>query len=215
MKTIAPLLLASLLPLSLTVVACSGADSTADLYGNPSPQPSASTTTQADAGPTPDANAIPPLVKHCNGTVAAADLCLENAQGHAGELVDVDVFFLGNGTTCTEALEISGHIVADASHFELANKVEQVDCITRDLSTAPAPGTTEIMWNHFGAGAISACPNKVPVGKTDTIKVKILPGTPPGIYPIKWTDAGIASPVSECAVFAPTAGIGGSIRVLP
>lgn len=215
MKTIAPLhfALASLLPFSFAVVACGGSASTVDLSANPSP--SASTTTQADSGPAAPDSGTPVLAKHCTGHVNGATLCLENAQGRAGDVVDVDVFFIGNGTTCNEGLELSGHMIADGAHFELANEVEQVDCITRGLYTQPAPGTIEIMWNHFGANAISSCPNKVPVGKTDTIKVRILPGTAPGVYPITWSDAGIASTVNECAAFGASAGIGGTIRVLP
>lgn len=174
----------------------------------------------SDAAVAIDANVTPPIAKHCNGTVGTADLCLENAQGHAGEVVDVDVYFLGSNT-CTDALEVNGRIVADGSHFALANPIQQVNCISRDFFGAPAPGTTEIMWNAFGGGAISACPNKLSPGKLDTVKIQILPGTPPGVYPITWNDAGIVAPSSapsSCSLFASngqTVGIGGQIRVLP
>ncbi len=219
MKTTS-LLLASLLPFTLATIACGGS-SPSDVQA---PVPSSSSSADQDAGPAPtttattdagapDANASP-LVKHCNGTVATADLCLENAQGRPGDVVDVEVYLVGSNQ-CTEAFEASGHIVGDASHFELANPASQVDCVTRDLFSAPAPGTTEIMWNAFGGGAIGSCPKNLTPGKVDTVKIKILPNTPPGVYPIRWSDAGIAAPLSQCAVFGSTVGIGGSIRVLP
>ncbi len=218
------LLAASLLTLSLATAACSGSSSTADLYGTP-PAPTTSGSAAAnDAGPqgdgaiaTVDVNAAPPLVKHCSGTVGTADVCLENAQGHAGEVVDIDVYFVGSNT-CTDALEVNGRFVADGSHFALANPIQQVNCVSRDLFGAPAPGTTEIMWNAFGAGAITACPNKLTPGKLDTVKVQILPGTPPGVYPIRWSDVGIAGSTSQCSLFTQSGqsvGIGGQIRVLP
>lgn len=219
MKT-TTLLFASILPFTLAAIACGGSTPT-DLQGS---LPASSSSAANDAGPAPsssttadagaDANVAPPLAKHCNGTVATADLCLENAQGRAGDIVDVEVYLVGSNT-CTEAFEASGHVVADASHFELANPASQVDCITRDLFGAPAPGTTEIMWNAFGGGSITSCPKNLTPGKVDVIKIKILPGTPPGVYPIRWNDAGIAAPASQCAVFGSSVGIGGSIRVLP
>jgi hypothetical protein len=217
------LLAASLLPFALAAIACGGSAPT-DLQSTPpspsgsaandaGPAPTTTTTPATDAG-APDANVAPPLAKHCGGTVATANLCLENAQGRAGDVVDVEVHLVGS-TTCTEAFEANGHVVVDAAHFQLANPADQVDCITRELFSAPAPGTTEIMWSAFGGGSITSCPKNLTPGKVDVIKVKILPGTPPGVYPIRWSDAGIAAPASACAGFGSGVGIDGTVRVLP
>lgn len=217
MKNVA-LVAAALLPLSLSLAACSGSAPT-DLYG---PSPSATDTTSGAApgvpgsdlhSPAANPNAPPALVKHCNVSSSSMELCIENAQGHAGEVVDVDVFLLGS-SACTEAFEASGRFSADASSFQLANPIQQVGCISRDFYGAPAPGTTEIMWNAFGGGAIQACPKNITPGKLDTVKIQILPGTAPGVYPITWTDSGVAAPATQCATFG-TSGISGTIRVLP
>jgi hypothetical protein len=213
---------ASLLPLS--IAACSGAPAT-DLNGPAaSAAPTPSAPVQLDGGPAPtadaappavDGSALPPIATHCtNASTSSTDLCIENAQGHAGDIVDVDVYFLGS-TTCTDAYEANGHIVADAASFQLANPVQQVACISRSYYGAPAPGTIEIMWNAFGGGAIQGCPNNIVPGKLDTVKIQILPGTPPGDYPITWTDGGIAGTTQQCAMFGAGVGIAGTIRVLP
>ena len=182
-------LLASLLPLS---IACGGASSIAS---------------SGDAGPA--------LATHCDtATSTSAALCVENAQGHAGDVVDVPIYFIGS-TACTEAYEANGHLVADANSFALANPAQQVSCISRDYYGAPAPGTIEISWNAFGGGSVGGCPNDIVPGKLDTVQIEILPGTPPGDYPITWNDPGVAGTTAQCGVFGPSAGIAGTIRVLP
>ena len=180
--------------LSLAAIACGGA-------------PSTNVQSQSDSGAT--------IATHCDtATSASVGLCIENAEGHAGEVIDVPVYLLGSAN-CTDAMEASGHIVADANSFALANPVQQVDCVSRDYYAAPAAGTIEIMWNAFGAGSIGACPNDIVPGKLDTVKIEILPGTPPGDYALSWSDTTVAGNTMQCSAFGASGGLPGTLRVLP
>lgn len=91
-----------------------------------------------DAG-APDANVDPPMAKHCNVSLVEPDVCIENAQGHVGDVVDVDIVLLGSAL-CDHAGEANGHIGYDLVHFSVANEVEQVGCRTRKVGQI-APGT--------------------------------------------------------------------------
>ena len=73
------------------------------------------------------------------------------------------------------------------------------------------------MWNAFGGGAIAACPNNVPVGKVDTIKLRVLPGTPPGDYTFGWDFPAVTAAANAPAICSatPTTGMSATIRVLP
>ena len=65
-------------------------------------------------------------------------------------------------------------------------------------------------------GSLAGCAANVPLGKVDTVKVKIAPGTPPGEYDLTWNDAGFignASAPPQCTTIGH--GIGGKLRVLP
>ena len=157
-----------------------------------------------------DASTALPL--HCNAPMSSPDLCVENAQGHAGDVVSVDIYYVGT-SSCSDAYEASGHLVADGSDFQLANPVQQVNCVSRDYYAAPAPGTIEIIWNAFGGGSIGSCPNDLVPGKLDTVQIEILPGTPPGDYPITWNNASLPAPTQACSAFGN--GVSGFIRVLP
>ena len=182
----------------LSIVACGGAPDTT--LGNP--------------GPAVDA-AAPAIATQCDKvTTSTTVLCVENVSGHAGDVVDVPIYLIGS-TACPDALEANGHFVADANSFALANPVQQVNCISRDYYGAPAPGTIEITWNAFGASSITSCPNDVMPGKVDTVKIEILPGTQPGDYSLAWTNPGIVGATQQCGIFDSSAGISGTIRVLP
>lgn len=228
-KTLLPLL-ASLL--SLSAAACGGSTGAVDATENGTPAPSASSShddagtatgngnggnasdagaSTSDAGTTTtnDAGSGPTFAANCNVPVSGPELCVEDVHGKPGDVIDLPIDFLGT-SACTEALEASGHLVM-ASWFELTNPVQQVDCISRDLYAAPAPDTIEVMWDAFGGGAISACPNDVKTGRLDVVKIEILPGTPSGDYTVTWSNPGLASSVAACATFG--TGIDGHIHV--
>jgi len=173
----------------------------------PSSPPDAS----ADAvAPTPGPK---PLAKHCTGTLPAPDVCVETAEGRVGDVVAVDIVLLGS-TMCTEAGESSGRLALDLSRFELTNEVEMVACRTRRVSPSITPGQPpEILWNAFGGGSLGGCPNNLSLGKVDTLKLRVLPGTPPGDYAIGWRDAGFIGSDAACQQIG--GGVAGVVRVLP
>lgn len=176
-----------------------------------SPPPPPPATRGSDAGT--DAKPITPsIARQCSGSVVDPIVCTENVQGRAGEIVDVELHLLGS-TTCNEAFEAGGRMVFDTARFQLMNEVEQIDCRTRRLTAGATPGTSEIMWNAFGANVIAGCPNNLPLGKADVVKLRILPGTPPGDYVIGWSNSGFIGTTAECQKLAP--GKTGIVRVLP
>lgn len=211
-------LFASLLPLAL--LACGGAPSTNLGGGAPAsdggaPGSDGGAPASDGAAPAADAGSGSTIGTHCDTeTTTTAALCIENAEGHAGDIVDVPIYFLATAA-CSDAYEANGHLVADANDFDLANPVQQVACVSRDYYAAPAPGTIEIIWNAFGGGSVGGCPNDIAPGKLDTVKLEILPGTPPGDYPITWNDASVAGKTAVCSFLGGSNGIAGTIRVLP
>jgi hypothetical protein len=205
----------------LTLTACSGSsdvDVNDEIQGasaDPAAAASAASTTPPsalDGGV--DATTDPPLVKHCNATVAEPDTCIENTQGHAGDVVDVDIVLVGN-PTCGDAWEAGGRIVFDLAKLHVENEVEQVACRTRHIGP-DVNGVDNLRWNAFGGGSLAGCAANVPLGKADTIKLKIAAGTPPGEYPLTWQDAGFianANAPQQCSTLGH--GIAGKLRVLP
>jgi hypothetical protein len=169
-----------------------------------------STTTTNDAGTSAnDAGTTTTLSANCNVTVNSPMLCAEDVHGKAGDIIDLPIDYLGT-TTCTSAFEASGHLVMP-DFFQLTNPVQQVSCISRDNYGAPAIGTTEIMWDHFGAGSISACPNNLVPGRSDVVQIEILPGAPSGDYDVTWTNPSLPAAIPACVAL--NSGINGHIHV--
>lgn len=166
-----------------------------------------------DAG-APDAHVDPPMPLHCTGTLIEPDVCIENAQGHPGDVVDVDLVLLGSAS-CTMAGEANGHILFDTAHFTVDNQVEQVACRTRKVGPGGS-GSDDLMWDAFGDGSLGGCPSTLPLGKVDTVKVKIAAGTPAGDYKLVWQGAAFIGAMSgppACTTIG--LGQGGTLRVLP
>ncbi len=181
--------------------------------GAPAPAADGGSTPVADAG-APDANVDTPMAKHCNVTPIEPDVCIENGQGHPGDIVDIDIVLLGTAN-CSQAGEANGHIAFDLVHFTIENQLELIDCRTRHVGPGIS-GPDDLQWNAFGDGSAAGCPNALPVGKVDTVKVKIAPGTPPGDYTLAWHDAGfIAARGGSPACTSIGLGVGGVLRVLP
>jgi hypothetical protein len=230
-------LLASLFSIP-TVVGCGGATEGVDPENNVTPAPSASSsssssTSQDDAG-APSSNKGTPAVDggtsvtadagatttttpsaNCSGiTLNGPNLCIENVSGHAGSIVSIPIDLLET-TGCGDADEADGHLVLDSNFFQLANPAQQINCISRDLYAAPAPGTVEIMWDAFGPGQVAGCTTDLQPGRLDMVQVEILPGTPAGDYDVTWStsDIAAASVSAAAACFMSGTGTNGKIHV--
>ena len=203
--------LASLLP--LTTIACGGSTGEVDaVTGQPAPSASSSSSSQDDAGTGASTNnnnggspvdggatstsdggstTTTTVSANCKVAVTSPDLCVDDVHGAAGSIIDLPIEFLGTAQ-CTDALEASGHLQM-SQYFMLANPVQQIDCVTRDLYAAPPPDQIEVMWDAFGGGSIGACPNHIQAGRLDTVKIEIMPGTPSGDYDVTWVGGFIAT----------------------
>jgi hypothetical protein len=138
------------------------------------------------------------------------NMCLENVEGKPGDIIDLDVYLLGNAT-CKEAQEMGGRLTAKPGYLEIQNTADVQNCRTRRYDTNVSGGD-ELLFSAFGANVVGGCTAYLPAGMKDTIKIKILPNTPPGDYVFAWVDSGLATDDSACAMTG--AGIGGTIRVL-
>jgi hypothetical protein len=96
----------------------------------------------------------------------------------------------------------------------LENPVEIQNCRTRKIG--PNIDNQDVLfWAAFGEYVVSGC-SDMPLGKIDTIKLKIAPGTPPGDYDITLAEANYTPPPnssSACGSYGK--GFAGKIRVLP
>jgi hypothetical protein len=139
-------------------------------------------------------------------------MCLENVEGKVGDVVDLDVYLLGT-SACTQAQEMGGRMTAKPANFEIQNIADVQNCRTRryDVNLGGGGGD-ELVFGAFGANTVGGCTAHLPAGLKDTIKIKILPNTPPGDYVFAWVDSGIATDDSACSMQG--AAIGGTIRVL-
>jgi hypothetical protein len=172
---------------------------------------SGSTPTSADAAPAPRVSM--PRQGWTSSSQWGPLVALETAEGKAGDVVDLEVYLVGNDT-CTNGNEGYGLIRFDRTYFELVNPVSQVDCTTRSqIPDSNNPGKDLITWQKFGNGSIAACPNPVGLGKVDVIKVRIKPGTPPGDYSFGWETSEFWGGTPACDVMG--SHVGSEIRVLP
>lgn len=188
-----------------------GANGSASPDGGAPSASSSSSSGGADAG-ADAANTVPPIAKHCSTAPASTlELCVENAQGKVGDVIDVDVYVLGTAG-CTEAQEAGGRIEINPTQFELQNALDVQNCRTRRFDKGLS-GNDELMWNAFGANVVPGCTANLPSGMHDTVKLKILPGTPPGDYTFKWTTSGVIGADATCSAF--DSAMSGTIRVLP
>lgn len=206
---------------SLFLVACSGStfssipDQGSGSGSGSDPTKPVTPALEAGAGSAMEASAdagssVPMIAKHCVGPLVDPDLCIENVQGHAGETVHLDVYFLGT-TAIDQAEEMGGHIFIDPSQVSVDNPADVMGCRTRRMSPAISnPSATVITWNAFGNNVVPGCASMLAAGKIDTIELHIVPGTPPGDYKLDWEDVGI---VTTGNLFGK--GMSGTLRVLP
>ncbi len=209
---------------SVALLACSGG--TAE-QPEERAHPSASSSTDEPAaaadphrGPSPEilggSPILPPhvaIAKHCPAADAVPGLCLENAEGHAGETVSLEVHLVASAN-CDHANEASGRIFIDKTRFALAN--EEVGCIWRHQipdTFTPAFSNDLIEWKASGGGNPATCVAPAGIGKVDVIQVKILPNTPPGDYELDWQDIRFWGDTYTCQ--SKDNFIAGKIRVLP
>lgn len=199
---------------SLALFACSGGAAPAPEALEPShvdaPTRDVPPAPAADAGTTKPAD----IAKHCNVSSQTGDVCIENAEGHAGETIDVDVVLVG-GLSCSLANEADGHIALDLVAFSVENQEEIVSCRTRVVGPDMNGTGTDLRWNAFGDHVVPGCQD-MPIGKVDTIKIKIAAGTKPGDYDLTWSSADFVGALSGPSTCTSTGvGIAGKIRVLP
>lgn len=200
----------------LILTACGGsAFSSVDPQPQPQPMSDAGAQQQQDAQPAPDAtNVTPQIAKHCNVSPATPDVCIENAQGRAGETVSVEIHLVGDAKACNAANEAGGHILFDPNLMSVENPGEQISCRTRRVAPSIfTPGATVIQWDAFGPGTLGGCTTDIPFGKVDVVEMRILPGTKPGDYELKFEDASYIGYTAPCTNIG--GGIAGTLRVLP
>lgn len=137
-------------------------------------------------------------------------MCLENVEGKPGDEIELDVYLLGNAT-CKEAQEMGGRLTAKPLYFDIQNVADVQGCRTRRYDVNPGGGD-ELVFGAFGANVVGGCSAYLPAGMKETIKIKILPNTPPGDYVFAWVDSGIATDDAACNMQG--AAIGGTLRVL-
>jgi hypothetical protein len=183
---------------------------------NPSPAPSSTSSngpaTSQDAGiPVPTRT----LALHCQAPVPNGNaVCLETAEGHAGDVVDLEVHLL-RPAACGTAEYAMGNIQVDPTKFEITNADYQQDCLKREQSPVVGnPSLDVIFWQAFDRSvAPTSCTASAGVGKVDVIKVRIKPGTPPGDYDLPFENSELLGGGPGCSgVFLDVAGM---IRVLP
>lgn len=176
--------------------------------------PAPSTSTPAPSTSTPTAPKDPPFAKHCSISSQTGDVCFENAQGHPGDVIDIEVVLIGDAT-CNVANEAYSQLSFELSKFVLQNVADVQDCRTRRIG--PNINNEDVLyWNAFGEHVVSGCSN-LPIGKVDTIKLKIMPGTPPGDYDLSLgsnTDF-VPPPGSNSICGWHGGGVAAKIRVLP
>lgn len=185
---------------------------------------SGSVSAPGDAGtplppPANDAGSIPPartLALHCTGPSAPSGpvICLENAEGHAGDVVDIEVHLV-RPDSCGTADYATATFDVDPARFELANPDDQPSCLQR--STSPSfsdPALNAVVWQAFGkSSAPAGCTASAGVGKVDTLELRIKPGTPAGDYEMKVVTSELLGGGPACTgVFLD---VSGTVRVLP
>lgn len=223
---------------AFTLTACAGGDDTsssgvtggapeangsASSTENP-PPPAAAATPPSNAPPSspgPGSNPPPPpartLALQCQGSQAPTDsrVCLETAEGRAGDVLDLEVHLL-RASGCGLAEYAAGSILIDPTKFELVNPDSQPDCLHREQSVSSGdPDLDSIFWQAFDhTTAPPSCTASAGTGKVDVIKVRIKPGTPAGDYDLPFESSEIIGGAGAgCSgVFLDVAG---KIRVLP
>lgn len=221
---------------AFALTACTGADDAAPNAGSshasesessggmqsapPSPSPSSpNLPTHADAGtdaPTAPITPTRTLALQCQGPQAPTDnvICLETAEGRAGDIVDLEVHLIRTAA-CGPAEYAMGAIQIDPSKFEVVNRDYQQDCLQRDQYTSFSdPNVDVIAWQAFDKSVAPAdCTASAGVGKVDVIKVRIKPGTAAGDYDLPFETSELLGGGPGCSgVFLDVAG---KIRVLP
>jgi hypothetical protein len=224
---------------SLSLVACAGADGSPIELSQPSAAasaeapaapsssaaPSASSTPTAPpsggaasapapaGGPSTPVRTMPLQCPTSSSWSSTALLCLETAEGKAGDVVELDVNLVPS-TTCGAATDLYGVLEFDKTYFELANVEDQVNCTSRhQIADFNNPSHDVITWQKFGNGSIAGCNGEIATGKVDTVKIRIKPGTPPGDYSIKWQLSEQIASTMACGAI--DSDINSEVRVLP
>lgn len=183
--------------------------------GNGAPPATPPATTPPATTPPPPAD--PPMPKHCDVTSVSGKVCLENAQGRAGDVVEIAVVLLG-GSGCAIANEANGRFSYDYARFEIQNPADVQECRTRRVGPDPVdPAKSSFFWGGFGENVVPGCAD-IPIGRVDTIRLKIAAGTPPGDYDVTALEGGVVGgPGTDvaCSDFGAASVVGGVIRVLP
>lgn len=196
----------------------------ADEANNTKTPPTAPATSSAPSAPAPpssvpnqDAGApTRTLALQCQGPQAPTRnaICLETAEGRAGDVVDLEVHLLRTAA-CGTAEYAMGVIQIDPSKFEIVNSDNQPDCLLREQSASlSSPNLDVISWQVFDRSVAPAtCTASAGIGKVDIIKVRIKAGTPAGDYDLPFETSELLGGGAGCSgVFLD---IAGKIRVLP
>lgn len=141
-------------------------------------------------------------------------ICLETAEGHAGDIVDLEVHLIRTAA-CGLAEYAMGSIAIDPAKFEVVNRDFQPDCLQRDQSPSFSDPTMDVIsWQAFDRSVAPAgCTASAGIGKVDVIKVRIKPGTPAGDYDLPFETSELLGGGPSCSgVYLDVAG---KIRVLP
>jgi hypothetical protein len=158
----------------------------------------------------PTSPSAEPIAHHCPATLTKPGTCLETAQGRAGDVVEVEVYFVPTAS-CLNATETYGRFTVDAKRFALENAVSHIDCRTRRAVEAK-DGKREISYQRQGK-MNALCADPIGFGKIDVLAVRILPGTPPGDYPLTLDAAHVVGTAPGCD--SHDVAVAGVIRVLP
>ena len=217
---------------TFALAACTGGGEVVDGTENASPAPSSSSSSpapspssssnvpssQQDAGSEGAANdPIEParIALQCSGPSAPTTnvICIETAEGHAGETVDLEVHLVRTAS-CGPAEYATGSFRIDPAKFEVMNEDDQPDCLLREQYPSSDPTIDIVSWQAFDRSVAPAdCTASAGEGKVDVIKLRIKPGTPAGDYDLPFETSELLGGGPGCSgVFLHVAS---KLRVLP
>ena len=218
---------------AFALTACAGSDDTAPGAGasnaneGASPKqtkaasPSASSPSVPATNPTagtntPTAPTPTRIALQCTGPQAPTTnvICLETAEGRAGDTVDLEVHLVRTAA-CGPAEYAFGSFQIDPAKFEIMNRDNQPDCLQRDQYTSFSdPNVDVITWQAFDKSvAPASCTASAGVGNVDVIKVRIKPGTAAGDYDLPFESSELLGGGPGCS--GVSLHVASKIRVLP
>lgn len=221
---------------TFALAACTGGGEVTDGSDNASPSPSAPSSSSTQSSPSPSSSnggatnqgsgpssptqptqpTTPARIAYqCQGPQAPTTnvVCIETAEGHAGDTIDLEVHLV-RSAACGPAEYAFGSFKIDSSKFELMNKDNQPDCLSRDAYAGSDPNTDVVSWQAFDRSiAPATCTASAGVGKVDVIELHIKPGTPAGDYDLPFETSELLGGGPGCSgVFMHVAS---KVRVLP